>query len=536
MPPSPTAPDETATVAVAARRPDALRAGRGLRGGAWLAPLIVALRWGGVAVATVAATRAASHGDLVSVAGVGVVVFIAVWRTFVPLETRRGGLDLRGLYDVTIVAGIVIFTDVSAAVVWSLAATLFALVAPAILHHRHSDPTDTRTLTARLSRTYDLLRAVHDSVTTLTTSLEPRSVVGSIRDELRSDFGPTVICLLEHDGRSGVWVPRIAEGCVLRPSYPTQQLPAALRVVSTHGGSRRRNDLVGDGVVASSEGGLYAALRAGDEIVGVIALEHPDAERWTAADLEILEQRVDRMALQIADSRWLARLRAYGVEDERSRVEGGLQDRLGQWLTYVGFELDAIHQDAAELDECDEVSGAIARLRSQVDGALREVRTTVGRLETAVSTERPFAVAGAELSERFSGHGTTVTFEADPDAERLDVAIEQELLAILGAALDNAERHAGATRVAVTWTIRDGRATLEITDDGTGFDLAASVRDRASGLVAMQGGADSIGARLDIRSRPGAGTTIVVDLPAARWLTEPPAPSDHLFDTRIPTR
>ena len=484
-----------------------------------------------MAVAVVAATRAAHRGDVVSVVGVGVVVFLTVWRTFVPLETRRGGLDLRGLYDVTVVSGAVIVTDASLALVWSLAATLFALVAPAILHRRAADQGDPRTRRARLTRTYDLLRAVHESVTSLTVSLDPGRVVESIRSDLRAGFEPGVVCLLEREGRSGVWVPRIAEGCVLRPSYPTEQLPGAIRAVAIDGTSRRRDDVAGDGVSPRSRSGLYATLRAGDEVVGLVALEHPHADRWSAGDLGRLEGHLEEMALLIADARWLARLRSYGVDDERSRIEGDLQDRLGQWLTYVGFELDAIHtEDTAE------AGASIARLRAEVDGALREVRDTVGRLEAAVSTHRSFATAGSDLAAQFNGrNGTTITFEADPGAERLDVSVEQELLAILAEALTNIEEHAAADTVHITWSVNGGTATLRIADDGSGFDVAASVRDRTSGLVAMRGRADAIGARLDLRSRPGEGTTILVEVRTQRWLDESPS-TDQLFDTRITTR
>jgi len=75
----------------------------------------------------------------------------------------------------------------------------------------------------------------------------------------------------------------------------------------------------------------------------------------------------------------------------------------------------------------------------------------------------------------------------------------------------NVERHADAREVVVRWEVNDGVARLEVTDDGSGFELAGVVGDHY-GLVGMRERADAIGAHLAIESGAGQGTRVAVEL------------------------
>ena len=95
-------------------------------------------------------------------------------------------------------------------------------------------------------------------------------------------------------------------------------------------------------------------------------------------------------------------------------------------------------------------------------------------------------------------------------AQRLPVRVENELLRVLQEGLSNVAKHARADTVEVTWAVVDGEGTLTIRDDGRGFDSAKGVRESAYGLVGMRERADMIGARINIESAPGLGTTVTV--------------------------
>jgi two-component system sensor histidine kinase UhpB len=95
---------------------------------------------------------------------------------------------------------------------------------------------------------------------------------------------------------------------------------------------------------------------------------------------------------------------------------------------------------------------------------------------------------------------------------RLEEETEVSVYRIAQEALANAVRHANASRVVVTLAARDGILHLEVADDGRGFDPAARPAV-ALGLASMEERALALGGRLEIRSAPGAGTTVTLACP-----------------------
>jgi signal transduction histidine kinase len=96
------------------------------------------------------------------------------------------------------------------------------------------------------------------------------------------------------------------------------------------------------------------------------------------------------------------------------------------------------------------------------------------------------------------------------EAIELPAPVEEALYHITLEALNNALRHARATSVRVTLSQRDGPVILEIMDDGCGFD-PESVDQAGMGLTTMRQRAESIGGRLTVTSKPGAGTRVRVN-------------------------
>jgi signal transduction histidine kinase len=211
------------------------------------------------------------------------------------------------------------------------------------------------------------------------------------------------------------------------------------------------------------------------------------------------------LALTIDNARWFGRLRTLGAEEERMRLARDLHDRLGQWLTYICFELERIMGSHPE--QLEELS----QLYSDVQAALDELRETLRQLRSGVSEAEPLALLGRDLVARFADRSdVTATFTASRQDARLPVPVENELLRILQEALNNIAKHARATHVTVIWDVDGANFKLEIADDGQGFEIARGVRDSSYGLVGMRERADVIGADLTIESSPGSGTVLRV--------------------------
>jgi signal transduction histidine kinase len=86
--------------------------------------------------------------------------------------------------------------------------------------------------------------------------------------------------------------------------------------------------------------------------------------------------------------------------------------------------------------------------------------------------------------------------------------LEEELYGIAQEALNNALKHAGASKIVLSVRMVDKSVILEVADDGQGFDLAEVQVKGGLGLISMQERAEKIGGQLDIDSAPGEGTRV----------------------------
>ena len=114
-------------------------------------------------------------------------------------------------------------------------------------------------------------------------------------------------------------------------------------------------------------------------------------------------------------------------------------------------------------------------------------------------------------------HRQIVEFEAvGLDGERLPAEVEIALFRIAQEAVTNSIRHASAERVSVLVERRDRQIIMVIEDDGVGLELEEVEREGRLGLVGMGERTEMLGGNLLVESAPGAGTTIVAEVPDDR--------------------
>jgi signal transduction histidine kinase len=109
--------------------------------------------------------------------------------------------------------------------------------------------------------------------------------------------------------------------------------------------------------------------------------------------------------------------------------------------------------------------------------------------------------------------GTVVDVEAQLGGVRLRAEAETVLYRIVQESLTNIVKHASAARVSITLVHKGGSAVVVVEDDGRGFDPCA-IREGALGLAGMWERVALVGGRLTVESSPGAGTTLVAEVPA----------------------
>lgn len=218
-----------------------------------------------------------------------------------------------------------------------------------------------------------------------------------------------------------------------------------------------------------------------------------------------------RQQLRVLSAKVLA-----AQETERRRVAHELHDELGQSLTAIKINLQsqALAVDAGSDDSHAE------NIRI-VEHALRHVRQLALALRPSMLDDLGLVPALRWLTEQVSQRQKLqVRLTVSEKVGRLAPDTETAAFRIVQEALTNIERHAGAERVEVRADIDgDDMFVLHIVDNGIGFDVDAS-RQRANagasmGVLGMDERATLVGGSLDIRSTPGAGTTVTLRCPLA---------------------
>ena len=346
-------------------------------------------------------------------------------------------------------------------------------------------------------------------------SLSLQGALGDTVERLREVLAPDVVALLlaEPDGGQGAaetWQTVAAQGAQLPVSPAGGELaPVLAEAIASPGPVLYPRLAAAEGLGPCSGSGVYAALRSGDRLIGVLAVERRSGQpAFSADDAEVAAEVARHGALAIDNARWFGRLRMLGAAAERGRIARELHDRVGQSLAAASFGMDAV---VIRVEADPEVPAGLAadlrELAEELHAATRGVREELADLRADTSAGTDLAGTLGDLLERVrtrSGVETELHCDA---SDRPPPAVESEIWRIAQEAVLNAERHARATRIAVRWHRHGGRSVLEVADDGRGLDTRAPARADAYGLVGMRERADAIGGQLTVAS-PGVGTTV----------------------------
>jgi signal transduction histidine kinase len=251
------------------------------------------------------------------------------------------------------------------------------------------------------------------------------------------------------------------------------------------------------------------------EVIGAFYLtEKASGATFAAADQELIELLAAHAAIAITNAGLFERSRELSIVAERNRLALELHDAVSQKL----FSLVLTSEAAAAQFDSDPAGARtqLERVRTLSREALEELRSLILGLRPP-ELERD-GLGGtlrkqAEMLERVHGVPIEVRGEVaragDEDASR-----ELSVLRIAHEALHNAVRHSGAASVHVRLDEAEGRLVVDVSDDGGGFDPGLpELRARHLGLTSMEDRARELGGTLEIRSAPGAGTTVHLEVP-----------------------
>jgi len=261
---------------------------------------------------------------------------------------------------------------------------------------------------------------------------------------------------------------------------------------------------------------LGVPICAAGEVIGAFYLTDKEgAAEFSESDQELIELLAAHAAIAVTNARLYERSRELSILDERNRLALELHDVISQKL----FALSLTAESAGQLLDVDVEAAReqVDRLRALAQQALEELRYLILELRPPELERDGLATTlrkHVEVLRRVQNDAPEIAVELDgmPPA---DMARDRELLRIAQEALQNALRHSHAANVAVAVRADDGRLVLEVVDDGVGFEPnVAGLRARRLGLTSMEERAQRLGGKLEIRSAPGKGTTLRLEVGA----------------------
>ncbi|KOG40186.1 GAF domain-containing sensor histidine kinase [Streptomyces decoyicus] len=259
----------------------------------------------------------------------------------------------------------------------------------------------------------------------------------------------------------------------------------------------------------------------GDEILGALFLANKrcptppsrgDGCRFTEEDERLLGILAQHAAIALTNARLYERSRELTIAGERARLAHELHDAVAQKLFSLRLTAQAatalVDRDPARAkDELHQVAALAAEAADELRAAVVELRPAGLDEDGLVATLR----SQAQVLDR--AHSARVTFAAHC-VRALPAAQEEAMLRVAQEALHNALRHSGAGHVEVTLTRNGQGALLRIADDGCGFDPGTVRRaGRHLGLVSMRDRAGGVGGKLTVKSEPGKGTAVEMEVP-----------------------
>jgi PAS domain S-box-containing protein len=255
----------------------------------------------------------------------------------------------------------------------------------------------------------------------------------------------------------------------------------------------------------------------------LVAQMHDTIREFTQEDLDLLRGLTDQATIAVGNAtlfeqvvasrsrqQALTRRLVDVQEDERRNLARELHDQIGQMLTGLQFSLSALLPQAPS-----EQKEKITNIQKMVSNLIAQTR------EISINL-RPSMLDDTGLILTLIWHFDRYTSQTDIEVnfqhynvldKRFKPEIETAIYRIVQEALTNVARHAGTNSVEVMIKLEEQMITVEISDQGQGFELSSVDSTSHMGLNSMRERAYVVGGLMDIQTAPGKGTRVQVVIP-----------------------
>jgi signal transduction histidine kinase len=262
-------------------------------------------------------------------------------------------------------------------------------------------------------------------------------------------------------------------------------------------------------VLQASRTLMCVPLVVKDEVIGMLVLGHHQPNYWDEGTKELVQIFANQAAVAIVNAELFEKVEEVAMLEERTRLARELHDSATQSL-YSASLFSEAGKELAAAGDLESAQHYLTRVGEVVQQALKDLRLLVFGLRPPELDRE--GLVGA-LQQRLDAVEKRAGMEArliNEELPPLPDKVTEGLYRIAQEALNNTLKHAEADAVTVTFRFDGERVSLQVTDDGQGFDLEAARDSGGMGLTNMEERTVQLGGALTIDTSLGQGTKIVV--------------------------
>ncbi len=248
-------------------------------------------------------------------------------------------------------------------------------------------------------------------------------------------------------------------------------------------------------------------------IIGNLYLTEKTGERaFSDHDQELVRLLATQAAVAIRNAELHDKAESVARLEERERIGMDLHDGVMQSIYAVGLTLE---------DCVERVDDDPAGVRGSLEGAMNSLNDVIGDIRSYIFDLRPRVSVVADLPEAVRHLvddlriNTLIQTSLEIDGELPDAITQDQALAlfhITQEAINNVAKHSQARSASVRLEASDRLVSIEVHDDGIGFDTEGEQAHERHGLRNMRDRARSVGAELHLTGRTNEGTTVRAEL------------------------
>jgi signal transduction histidine kinase len=257
---------------------------------------------------------------------------------------------------------------------------------------------------------------------------------------------------------------------------------------------------------------VVVPLMAKGRVIGLLDVEHREINMLTEDDVAVLQLLANQVAVAIENARLYTQAKKLAALQERQKLARELHDSVSQALYGIGLGTKtAISILESPQVGKEDLAQPLDYILGLATSALAEMRALIFELRPeSLEVEGLLPALARRVDVLRSRNDIQVICRLDEEPE-LPVEAKEALYRVAQEALHNVGKHANASQVTISLASHNGAVTLEIGDDGSGFELREHYPGHL-GLQSMRERVEALGGAFVVDSAPGAGTRIRASL------------------------